>query len=664
MRPSPDPHAEIEIRRPGRPAPSARDSIQRAPADFGPKGGLDVWKYTPGWTGWGETSPYRLLLNDLERYAALRDDQTDERVERLIEIGKDIQRWNDHHRTESKAMGEFAKQELRKIGALDFLAYRIGQEWTALNTVVHGTLDGGERDLSPDPALTKAKKRAGDAKVGFFNQAASIVDGKGNKIADGVRDVLCMATRKDAPDDGKPIDYWWVEPADASLAGVEIFGNQSKAHGSFTAGYVLAAHISIGSEVSPRSDLRYSDRSNTSLFPLFPRQPIPADVKQIGLGDCYLQAALISIAHQDPGFFPSIMRDNGGTVTVQLHDITPGDPKTFTPRRITVRKSVVTDKKRNDEAFSGGALWAQMLQKAYTAAGYMGGSPETMPVEGGASFGRIESGTTNIAFEHILGRAAEIAEIRPTDYEFYQAHRGKTWVGSGDFQNAVGRPIIAEVERRAKLEAGAEDPKITELLKLNSEWGERQDPLEEAVLALHDANVQVRFDEIEALIRRVLSGGDMTDLADRAVQWVQDQKIYPGKRGSGVYTQAQEDLYSKIRTALHAGKPVSVGTSRSIASATGSRGSSGNEHKAKGLAGPHGYAVLAASTTDQIPGVTSKPDPPLKMVKLRNPWSSYGREYYFKHGGKELTAKEFTGNGEFWLALSDLTKRFNQISIG
>ncbi len=631
---------------------------------------MAIWDHKPGWAlGWGEKSPYKALLESLDRYGALRPDQADERVEALTVVGKELQRWWDHHEVDSKELENFDKSELGKIGAIDLLTDKIGREWKDLGTVVEGTLGEADDKALPDPALTKAKERQGEAKIGFFNRDASIVDASDSEIGTGRQDILCMATRKDAPEDKKPVDYWYVEPADPSLAGVEIFGDQSKVHGNFPPGYVLAAHVSIGSEVEARTDLRYSSRANQSLFPLFPRRPTPADVKQIGLGDCYLQAALMSIAKQSPDVFTSIMRDNGSTVTVRLFDIEPGDPKTFTPRRITINKSVVTYGERSrskhihkgDEAFSGGALWAQMMEKAYTAAGYVGGSPDTMPVGGGASYGRIESGTMNIAYEHILGEAAEMDLIRPTAYEFYQPHRKKTWLSSMEFQQAVTGPLMTEVEQRVAEEerTQSQDPEVANLMKKSQRWTNQQPQLEKDLLALHETSSQVRYHEVVAFLRKSVTDIDM---ADRAVQWVTAQQIYPGKRGSGVYTKEQEDLYDKIQNALHGNKRVSVGTKKSIASVAGSRGSSGGEHQAKGLAGPHGYAVLDAQTTDSIPGVTKKPVPPLKMLKLRNPWGSYGRAYHFKGAGKVLTAKE-TAPGEFWLALSDLTKRFNQVSI-
>lgn len=52
---------------------------------------------------------------------------------------------------------------------------------------------------------------------------------------------------------------------------------------------------------------------------LFPHEPSANDVCQRGLGDCYLQAALSSLAMSDPQLLKSSMKDNGdGTVTVRF----------------------------------------------------------------------------------------------------------------------------------------------------------------------------------------------------------------------------------------------------------------------------------------------------------------------------------------------------------
>jgi hypothetical protein len=648
--------------------------VQRAPADFGPNAGLAVWRHSAGWAlARGSKSPWKTLRETLAAYAALRPEQQAKRVEALMEVAKAVQRWRDHHGITERGREEFSQDELNKLNALDELRGAIRAEWVALGTVA-GTLEESEDDaVLPEPALTK-QVSSGETKIGFFNRDTEIVDKDGNVVAQGTADVLCRASRKGAPEGGQPVNYWWVEAAEPQLQGVEIFGNQSKNQAAFTAGYALASDVSIGSRVEARNDLRYSDRSDAALFPLFPAPPSVRDVRQLGLGDCYLQAALVSIVHRDPDFIRSIMRDDGDTVTVRLFDITPGPPKVLTPRRVTVAKTVPAyaaldrgrGKQKGDEAFSGGALWAQMLEKAYVAAGFQGFSPATMPVPGGASYGRIESGNANFAYEHLTGAPATTELIAATAYEHFSPHG--TWLGNAEFQRAVIGPLQAEIQHLAETEQnpGDNDAEIMPRVRKNQEWNRVERTLEPALRELHESREQVRLRDVEALLRRLIPD-TLADQRTLAIQWVTAQRIYPGKRGTGIYTEAQDALYDQIRDALAAGRLVTVGSKEKVARVRGGRGRSAGEDQNKGLAGPHGYAVLEVQTSDTLAvNIRPAPNPPLKFVKLRNPWGSYGRTYTIGRSGGALkvTAGADEQAGEFWLLLEDLTKRFDQVSIG
>ncbi len=77
--------------------------------------------------------------------------------------------------------------------------------------------------------------------------------------------------------------------------------------------------------------------------PLFPSPPTGGDIKQLGLGDCYLQAVLISIATQNPAHLQNMLRDNGdGSVSVKFYtvDETNASAPAFAAEDIRVEKSV------------------------------------------------------------------------------------------------------------------------------------------------------------------------------------------------------------------------------------------------------------------------------------------------------------------------------------
>lgn len=126
---------------------------------------------------------------------------------------------------------------------------------------------------------------------------------------------------------------------------------------------------------------------------------------------------------------------------------------------------------------------------------------------------------------------------------------------------------------------------------------------------------------------------------------------FPGKRGRGVYTDHQQEIFQQIVDALGEGKNVVVSTKEEVGRNVTGVGHSGGEKQSKGLAGNHAYPVLGTKQKDN-----------LRYVKLRNPWGEYGREY--EREGNKLKAKENETFGSFYVELTDLTKRFYRLATG
>lgn len=114
--------------------------------------------------------------------------------------------------------------------------------------------------------------------------------------------------------------------------------------------------------------------------PLFSHDPMLKDIHQGALGDCYFLSALSSIVANNPQAIKEMMKDNGdGTVTVRFYDLVDAEDdlsafahgKTKKTYYVTVDKTIperyYLDTHTRQDAFSKGALWVKMMEKAYAA---------------------------------------------------------------------------------------------------------------------------------------------------------------------------------------------------------------------------------------------------------------------------------------------------------
>ncbi len=99
--------------------------------------------------------------------------------------------------------------------------------------------------------------------------------------------------------------------------------------------------------------------------PLFSHEPCVNDVVQGTVGNCYMLAALGSLVEKNPSFIRNMMKENkkDNTVTVRFVN---GKQKIY----VTVSKTVPVQKgNKTVSRFASGALWVQMIEKAFVASG-------------------------------------------------------------------------------------------------------------------------------------------------------------------------------------------------------------------------------------------------------------------------------------------------------
>lgn len=127
-----------------------------------------------------------------------------------------------------------------------------------------------------------------------------------------------------------------------------------------------AVYSTAGKLIGVKDDgIKFSDEKNS---PLFPHEPSLNDIRQGGLGDCYLLAGLSAIVNQNPQFIKQCMRDKGdGTVTIRLYskeEVSGHDSPQTVTHFVTVKKLAPEKNK-----FARNCLWVQMIERAYAASG-------------------------------------------------------------------------------------------------------------------------------------------------------------------------------------------------------------------------------------------------------------------------------------------------------
>ena len=276
------------------------------------------------------------------------------------------------------------------------------------------------------------------------------------------------------------------------------------------------------------------------------------------------------------------------------------------------------------DPYAKGALWVQMIEKAYASLG--------------GSYTSSEGGTGGGAFEALTGGASTIRR-QGTDMKSVNARMAKTpWP-----DELPGQSFLVDDE---EVEKAMAEKRILYQTVLGGKAGTWQSFVEKKVN--HDKLRHLSSLEAvqEFLTQQRVDGS----IVEAVMGYLESEHVFSGKLGSGKYDDRALEVFAGITQARASNKPVTAGTEKTLGTAEG-RGDSGGEDKVKGLAGGHEYTVLA-----------TKEDGGLKWVQVRNPWGKYGAAYR-KNEDDSLTREAIQeGDGVSWIELSDFMNDFNSVS--
>ncbi len=121
----------------------------------------------------------------------------------------------------------------------------------------------------------------------------------------------------------------------------------------------------VSNTIEDHGAYKMIDRSSE---PLFSHAPCVNDIAQGRVGNCYFLATMAAICERDPDFIRGMLKDNdNGTVTVRFYD--KGRPVYYTVKKTIPQDTDKGSITRGIEKFAKGALWIQMVEKAFVASG-------------------------------------------------------------------------------------------------------------------------------------------------------------------------------------------------------------------------------------------------------------------------------------------------------
>ncbi len=468
---------------------------------------------------------------------------------------------------------------------------------------------------------------------------------------------------------------------------------------------------------------------------LFPHDPCPDDVKQGHIGSCWLLAAIGAVVAlpNGPNYIKQMMKATPNHVIVRLFD------KNGRARYIRMKRTILTHKPRRGRPLTLHAMgpkWVVMLEKAATAFTGRTDNHDRNFSPHDASYMNINGGVSNEGLKLLVGGEVTHDKLpTPKDSLAFKTARvlfeapdvlfpvlysmnslATIWQKTTCLKNssqklitwaALFKEIFEDLPSLAGIKGNRTvfDKMVRSLAEIFVLQGYQLNLLKKFE-AFYEARSQkvVCVNKCKRILRGAFRLNDFADfmscstederfnieeidqnIRSALLNWAGKSQLFPGKRGTGLYSREQLKLWRNVTSKLRNGHPVCLGTHHLVGATLDGRGHSSGEDVSRGLVGGHGYSVL---------GFHEKGNE--KFLLVRNPWGKCGRGYFNHYvddptsfmGGRKTDLPDRNGkalmtpsqrygglrhitqhrhafaveSGTFWFELADLAKRVNFIA--
>lgn len=419
---------------------------------------------------------------------------------------------------------------------------------------------------------------------------------------------------------------------------------------------------------------------------LFEHAPRIDDIRQGGIGDCFLLSSIIAIIDMDggPQFIEDMMVLDQATqqVTVRLYEVNRlGASRNV--RYVTVDFTEIVEVKKTrlfwteEEAIGNrGAAWVHVLEKAYS--GYDMGNV-FINGKAGVFWDIADGGWPYESMQILRGGTAKYVKLQGAAVQANARVRdfNNLMTINPDAPSTFWQDTSATVQQQQAFTTWLVEQQIV------PQWLEFFYRYYSFMEAEHDHG-PLRLSHIEKFLQ--LRGCD-AELVRMIMENLTINRVFPGKRFTGNYLPSEVNGLATITLAMDDDDAVQVVWSDYYNASLMVDSTSGKvllteKPDSHGLVWGHAYAVIRNVPAGLVAGIVPDPEvtssagagtgtgsgvapaPTGVPANVRglwvcNPWASQGRGYRQKTDGTVIPTQ--TRERIFWIELSDLTRRFPNV---